>query len=104
MTDLLFSPYQLGKITLRNRAVMAPMTRSRAIGNVANELMATFYGQRAADAGLLITEGTSPSPDGLGYPRIPGLFADEHVRGWKLVTDAVHARGGRIFVQLMHTG
>ena len=71
---------------------MAPMTRSRAIGNVPGELQATFYGQRAGDAGLLITEGTSPSPNGLGYPRIPGLFNADHVRGWRLVTDAVHAR------------
>ncbi len=104
MTDLLTSPYRLGDLELKNRVVMAPMTRSRAIGNVANELIATFYGQRAADAGLLLTEGTSPSPNGLGYPRIPGLFNAEQVRGWKLTTDAVHARGGRIFVQLMHTG
>ena len=103
-TDLLSSPYQLGMIELRNRAVMAPMTRSRALGNVPNELIATFYAQRAGDAGLLITEGTSPSPNGLGYPRIPGLFEDAQVKGWKLTTDAVHARGGRIFVQLMHTG
>ena len=104
MTDLLSSPYRLGKLELKNRAVMAPMTRSRAIGNVPNELMATYYAQRAGDAGLILTEGTSPSPNGLGYPRIPGLFDDAQVRGWKLVTDAVHAKGGRIFVQLMHTG
>lgn len=104
MSDLLSSPYRLGDLELKNRAVMAPMTRSRAIGNVANELIASFYAQRAADAGLLVTEGVSPSPNGLGYPRIPGLFAKAHVDGWKLTTDAVHARGGRIFVQLMHTG
>ncbi len=104
MSDILSSPYRLGRIELRNRVVMAPMTRSRAPGNVPGELQATYYAQRAGDAGLLVTEGTSPSPDGLGYPRIPGLFAEEHVRGWRLVTDAVHARGGRIFVQLMHTG
>ncbi|MDB5099214.1 MAG: alkene reductase [Cyanobacteria bacterium RYN_339] len=99
----LFSPYQLGPIALANRVVMAPMTRSRAIGNVPNELMARFYGARA-DAGLLITEGTAPAPDGLGYARIPGIYTDEQVAGWKLVTEAVHARGGKIFVQLMHTG
>lgn len=104
MPDLLRSAFRLGRIELKNRAVMAPMTRSRAIGNVPNELMATYYAQRASDAGLLITEGTSPSPDGLGYPRIPGLFDADQVAGWKLVTEAVHARGGRIFVQLMHTG
>jgi N-ethylmaleimide reductase len=79
------------------------MTRSRALGNVPNALMARFYGDRA-DAGLLITEGIAPSPDGLGYARIPGLFNDEQQAGWKLVTDAVHAKGGRIFAQFMHTG
>lgn len=99
----LFSPYPLGRITLANRIVMAPMTRSRAPGNVPNELMARYYAQRA-EAGLLITEGTSPSPDGLGYARIPGLFEAAQVAGWKLVTEAVHAAGSRIFVQLMHAG
>lgn len=104
MSSILQSPYRLGRIELKNRAVMSPMTRSRALGNVPNELIATYYAQRASDAGLIITEGTSPSPNGLGYPRIPGLFNEAHVRGWRLVTDAVHAKGGRIFVQLMHTG
>ena len=99
----LFSPYTLGDIELRNRAVMAPMTRSRAIGGVPNALMAEYYGQRAA-AGLILTEGTSPSPNGMGYPRIPGLYDEAQVEGWKLVTDAVHAAGGRIFAQLMHVG
>jgi len=99
----LFSPLSVGDIVLANRLVMAPMTRCRAIGNVPNQLMAEYYGQRAS-AGLIITEGTSPSPNGLGYARIPGLFSREQVEGWKLVTSAVHARGGRIFVQLMHTG
>jgi N-ethylmaleimide reductase len=99
----LFSPYTLGRIQLANRIVMSPMTRSRAIGNVPNGLMAKYYAQRA-EAGLIITEGTSPSPDGLGYSRIPGLFNAEHVAGWKKTTGAVHAAGSRIFVQLMHTG
>jgi N-ethylmaleimide reductase len=99
----LFSPFQLGDVELKNRLVMAPMTRSRAIGNVPNALMATYYAQRA-DAGLLVTEGTAPSPNGLGYARIPGLYSAAQVEGWKLVTSAVHARGGRIFAQLMHTG
>ena len=99
----LFSPYQLGNIQLTNRIVMAPMTRSRAIGNIPNELIATYYEQRAT-AGLIITEGTSPSANGLGYSRIPGLFNDSQVKGWKIVTDEVHAKGGKIFVQLMHTG
>ena len=80
------------------------MTRNRAVeANTPNALMAEYYGQRAA-AGLIVTEGTSPSPNGLGYPRIPGMFNDAQVRGWKGVTDAVHARGGKIFLQLMHTG
>jgi N-ethylmaleimide reductase len=104
MYDVLLSPFQLGRIELKNRAVMSPMTRSRALGNVPGELQASYYGQRAGDAGLIVTEGTSPSPDGLGYPRIPGLFNAAQVRGWRLVTEAVRARGGRIFVQLMHTG
>ncbi len=101
--DILFGAYQLGPITLKNRVVMAPMTRSRAIGNVPNELMAQYYADRG-EAGLIITEGVSPSPNGLGYARIPGIFNDAQVAGWKTVTDAVHAKGGKIFIQLMHTG
>ena len=101
---LLFDRYSLGGIELANRVVMAPMTRSRAVeNNTPNALMAQYYGQRAS-AGLIVTEGVSPSPNGLGYSRIPGLFNDAQVAGWKLVTDAVHAKGGKIFVQLMHTG
>lgn len=99
----LFSPATVAGIHLRNRIAMAPMTRNRAIGNLPNALMAEYYAQRAS-AGLIITEGTSPSPNGLGYPRIPGLFSDAQVQGWKSVTGAVHAKGGRIFAQLMHTG
>lgn len=99
----LFSPYKLGNITLKNKVVMAPLTRSRAIGNIPNDLMATYYGQRAG-AGLIIAEGTSPSPNGLGYARIPGAFSQEQVEGWKKITEAVHKDGGRIFIQLMHTG
>ena len=99
----LYSSYKLGRVTLANRIVMSPMTRSRAIGNVPNELMARYYAQRA-EAGLIITEGTSPSPNGLGYSRIPGLFNEQQVAGWKLVTKAVHDGGSRIFVQLMHAG
>ena len=101
--SLLFSPTQLGPLKLRNRIAMSPMTRSRAINNVPNELMAQYYGQRAS-VGLIITEGTSPSADGLGYARIPGLYSQEQVAGWRLVTDAVHARGGKIVPQLMHCG
>ena len=99
----LFSPTTIGSLTLRNHLVMAPMTRNRAIGNVPNELMAEYYTQRAS-AGLIITEGTSPSPNGLGYPRIPGIFSKEQIDGWKLVTNAVHAKGGKLFIQLMHGG
>src|SRR5687768_6539279 len=97
----MFEPVQLGTMTLKNKFVMAPMTRSRAIGNLPNPLMARYYSQRAT-AGLIITEGTSPSPNGLGYARIPGLFTLEQARGWRVVTDAVHAAKGKIFVQLMH--
>lgn len=82
---------------------MAPMTRSRAIDNLPNELMAAYYKQRSG-AGLIITEGTSPSPEGLGYARIPGIFSEAQVEKWKVVTKAVHEGGSRIFLQLMHTG
>jgi len=101
---MLFEPLDAGSLHFQNRVVMAPMTRSRAVqANTANELMAVYYGQRAT-AGLIVTEGTSPSPNGLGYARIPGLYNQAHVKGWKAVTTAVHERGARIFVQLMHTG
>lgn len=99
----LFSKTTLGKLPLQNHLVMSPLTRSRAIGNVPNDLMAEYYAQRAG-MGLIVTEGTSPSPNGLGYARIPGIFSSEQVAGWKKVTDAVHAKGSKIFVQLMHTG
>jgi N-ethylmaleimide reductase len=101
--EILFNSYDLAGLSLKNRIIMAPMTRSRAIGNTPNELMVKYYSERA-DAGLIITEGTAPGPDGLGYARIPGLFSEAQVIGWKKVTNAVHANGGRIFVQLMHTG
>ena len=101
---MLFQTFSLRAANLNNRAVMSPLTRSRAVdNNTPNSLMATYYAQRAG-AGLIITEGTSPSPNGLGYARIPGLFNDAQAQGWKLVTDAVHAKGGKIVVQLMHTG
>jgi N-ethylmaleimide reductase len=103
MTTKLFSTYTLGNITLNNRVVMAPMTRSRSTGNVPDSLVATYYAQRAT-AGLIITEGTSPSPNGLGYARIPGLYNEAQIVGWKAVTSAVHAKGARIFAQLMHCG
>ncbi|MCG6191919.1 alkene reductase [Leptospira sp. FAT2] len=99
----LFGPVKLGSIDLKNRIVMAPMTRSRALNNVPNSIMAEYYSQRSG-AGLIVTEGTAPSPNALGYARIPGIFSKEQVEGWKLTTKAVHAKGGKIFVQLMHTG
>jgi N-ethylmaleimide reductase len=99
----LFSPYMLGSIPLSNRVVMAPMTRCRATGNIPNDLIAEYYHQRSG-AGLIITEGTSPSPNGLGYARIPGIFSETQVAGWKKVTSRVHETGGKIFIQLMHTG
>ncbi len=89
MTSTLFTPTTLGKLSLKNRIVMAPMTRSRAIGNLPNELIEKYYRLRA-DAGMIITEGISPSPNGLGYARIPGLFNDEQAQGWRRVTDGVH--------------
>jgi len=99
----LFSQYTLGNIQLKNRVVMAPMTRSRAIGNIPNDLMAKYYKQRSG-AGLIITEGTAPSANGVGYARIPGNYKQDQIEGWKKVTEAVHHDGGKIFLQLMHTG
>ncbi|MBC8120033.1 MAG: alkene reductase, partial [Burkholderiaceae bacterium] len=101
---MLFEPFVSPSLRLKNRVVMAPLTRSRAVEhNTPNALMAEYYGQRTG-AGLIITEGTSPSPNGLGYPRIPGLFNAEHVAGWQRITDVVHHAGSKMFVQLMHTG
>jgi N-ethylmaleimide reductase len=102
--DHLFTPYTAGDLTLPNRIVLAPMTRSRALeGNVPNPLAAIYYAQRAS-AGLLISEGTQVSPQGVGYIRTPGMHAAAQVAGWKTVTNAVHAAGGRIFAQLWHVG
>ncbi len=101
--SLLFSKTTLGTLALQNHLVMAPLTRNRATGNIPNELMAEYYAQRGS-VGLIITEGTSPSPNGLGYPRIPGIFSAAQVAGWKLVTAAVHAKGAKIFIQFMHCG
>lgn len=100
---VLFSRATLGSLSLQNHLVMAPMTRSRATGNVPNELMAQYYAQRAS-AGLIVTEGVSPSPNGLGYPRIPGIFTPEQVAGWKRITNAVQNKGAKMFVQFMHCG
>jgi len=100
----LFSPAALGALQLKNRVVMAPMTRSRADTNaVPTEVMVEYYRQRAG-AGLIVTEGTAPSANGLGYCRTPGIYSTEQVDAWRRVTDAVHAAGGLIAVQLMHVG
>lgn len=101
---MLFTPYRLGTLELPNRIVMPPMTRSRAVaGNVATPLMAQYYAQRAS-AGLIVSEGTQISPQGQGYAWTPGIHSPEQVAGWRGVTDAVHAEGGRIFAQLWHVG
>jgi N-ethylmaleimide reductase len=100
----LFSPYRLGDLTLPNRLVMSPMTRSRAFdGNVPNPLAATYYAQRAS-AGLIVTEATQVSPQGVGYIRTPGIHSSEQVAGWRSITAAVHRSGGRIVAQLWHVG
>ena len=102
--SMLFRSFRLGPTTLGNRVAMAPMTRCRATADhVPADPMAEYYAQRA-EAGLLITEGVTPSPNGAGYARIPGLYSDAQVQAWKAVTAAVHRKGGRIFVQMMHTG
>jgi len=105
MSDLkLFSSYKSGELELNNRVIMAPMTRSRSVeDNAPNDLVATYYGQRST-AGLIITEGTAPSANGVGYPRIPGIYNRTQIEAWKKVTDEVHAKGGKIFMQLMHVG
>jgi len=102
MTDL-FSPLKLGSFELPNRIFMAPMTRNRAPDTIANAMMAEHYRQRAS-GGLLITEGSQISEQAVGYPATPGIYSDEQVAGWRQVTDAVHAEGGHIFLQLWHCG
>lgn len=99
----LFSPVKVGSYTLPNRMVMAPMTRLRAIDSVPQPLMATYYAQRVS-AGLIVTECTMVSPLSLGYMNCPGIYSSEQVAGWREVTEAVHAKGGRIFLQLWHSG
>jgi N-ethylmaleimide reductase len=99
----LFSNALLRTLAVQNRLVMSPMTRNRAIDNIPNPLMAQYYAQRAS-VGLIITEGTAPSANGLGYARIPGMFSAAQVEGWSLVVAGVHAGGARMFVQLMHCG
>ncbi len=100
----LFTPIKVGQYRLANRIVLAPMTRSRAAsGNVPTPLMATYYAQRAG-AGLMITEATQIAPEGIGYVDTPGIHSPDQINGWKLVTNAVHQAGGRIFLQLWHVG
>jgi 2,4-dienoyl-CoA reductase-like NADH-dependent reductase (Old Yellow Enzyme family) len=101
----LFTPITIGGLTLKNRVVMAPLTRARATnaGRVPNALMAEYYAQRAS-AGLILSEATSVTPQGVGYENTPGIWSDEQVEGWKLVTEAVHAKGGKIVMQLWHVG
>jgi N-ethylmaleimide reductase len=102
--DALFAPLQLGAIRIPNRIVMAPLTRMRAgTGNVPTALNAKYYAQRAS-AGLIIAEGTAVSHQGQGYPSAPGIYTSDQIAGWKLVTDAVHSRGGRIVLQIAHNG
>lgn len=103
MSDL-FEPQRLGDISVRNKIVMAPLTRQRAdVHGVPASFAADYYGQRA-DAGLIITEGTQPSYEGQGYPRTPGCHTLAQVASWRRVTDAVHARGGKVVLQMMHAG
>ncbi len=100
----LFLPLKIGKYTLKNRIIMAPMTRCRSVdSNIPNDLMATYYAQRAS-AGLIITEGSQISTEGIGYPATPGIYTDAQVEGWKKVTEAVHEKDGKIFLQLWHVG
>ena len=100
----LFDPLQIGDITLSNRIIMAPLTRQRAEEiRVPNALMAKYYAERAT-AGLIISEATSVTPQGVGYADTPGIWSQEQVEGWKIVTNAVHAAGGKIFLQLWHVG
>lgn len=100
----LFAPVQVGRYALANRLVMSPMTRSRAyVDGTPGELAAKYYSQRAS-IGLIVAEGTQPSDDGQGYTTTPGIYTPAHIAGWRKVTDAVHAKGGRIFIQLMHAG
>ena len=104
MTGKLFEPLQMGAVDLQNRILMAPMTRDRAgRDDVPTDLMIEYYRQRAS-AGLIITEGTQPCPEGKGYWRTPGIHSEEQIDGWAKVTEAVHEEGGKIAIQLMHCG
>src|SRR5471032_1823471 len=100
----LFDPLKAGAFTLRNRVIMAPLTRQRAgVERVPNALMAQYYADRAA-AGMILSEATSVTPQGVGYAETPGIWSDAQVEGWKLVTKAIHDEGGTILLQLWHVG
>jgi len=102
--EIMFTPTQLGAIGIKNRLVMAPLTRMRAVaGDVPNPLAKTYYSQRAS-AGLIITEATQISPLGMGYPATPGIYSPEQTAAWKAIVDEVHAQGGVIVAQLWHVG
>jgi 2,4-dienoyl-CoA reductase-like NADH-dependent reductase (Old Yellow Enzyme family) len=102
--ESLFDPIQLGAVALRNRIIMAPMTRTRASeGRIPNDLMRLYYSQRAG-AGLILSEATAVSPQGVGYPNTPGIWSSAQVEGWRKITTAVHDKGGKIFTQLWHVG
>ena len=104
MTTNLFTPTTLGTLQLRNRIVMAPMTRSRAAAEgMPTDIMVDYYRQRAS-AGLIISEGIAPSADGLGYCRTPGIYNEAQVEAWRAITDAVHEEGGSMVAQIMHVG
>jgi len=105
-TSKLYTPLQAGALHLKHRVVMAPLTRMRSSqpGNVPNELMATYYGQRASEGGLIVSEATQVMQQGQGYPATPGIHSDAQVEGWRKVTEAVHAKGGLIVLQLWHVG
>jgi N-ethylmaleimide reductase len=101
----LFTEHAIGGIPLKHRVVMAPLTRMRSdAGDLPNQLMARYYGQRASDGGLIVSEASFITPGGNGYLGAPGIYADEQIAGWKRITDAVHAKGGKIFLQLWHVG
>jgi N-ethylmaleimide reductase len=102
--DALFTPLQLGALCIPNRIIMAPLTRMRAgSGNIPTALNAKYYAQRAT-AGLIIAEGTAVSPQGQGYPSAPGIYTNDQIEGWRFVTNAVHSKGGRVFLQIAHNG
>ena len=102
---MLFTPTKIGPYTIGHRVVMAPLTRMRSSkGDIPNDLMVEYYTQRASEGGLIIAEATPVSRQGYGYNKAPGIYSDDQIAGWKKVTDAVHAKGGRIFLQLWHVG